>query len=203
MENLFGRFPHLVEDIFGLLKEETLFCCSQINRTWSKNLDDYRLRLVKRIQRHLKDPSIAYGPAANFDRYKGISFIPKTLLENMPEFECHSYSDHTRIYGSPKILRRIMTIEHLPLPFLVQFLRYFCDHRIKDCEINFRINSIDRRSVLLGVFVKSESNGKEVNEYIGWIGQFCHLLRQRDYHSAPIIPLGGIQQLGGPNFDHF
>ena len=189
MENLFGRFPHLVEDIFGLLKEETLFCCSQINRTWSKNLDDYRLHLVKRIQRHLKDPSIAYGPAANFDRYKGISFIPKTLLENMPEFECHSYSDHTRIYGSPKILRRIMTIEHLPLPFLVQFLRYFCDHRIKDCEVNFRINSIDRRSVLLGVFVKSESNGMEVNEYIGWIGQFRHLLRPRDYHSAPIIPL--------------
>ena len=96
-----------------------------------------------------------------------------------------------RIYGSPKILRRIMTIEHLPLPFLVQFLRYFCDHRIKDCEINFRINCIDRRSVLLGVFVKSESNGLEVNEYIGWIGQFCHLLRPRDYHSAPIIPLSG------------
>ena len=187
MENLFGRFPHLVEDIFGLLKEETLFCCSQINKAWDKNVDNYRLHLVKRIQRHLKDPSIAYGPAANFDRRIGISFIPKTLLENMPEFECHGPTT-TRMYGSPKILRRIMTIEHLPLPFLVQFLRYFCDHRIKDCEINFRINSIDRRSVLLGVFVKSKSNDLEVNEYIGWIGQFCHLLR-RDYHSAPIIPL--------------
>ena len=121
MENLFGRFPHLVEDIFGLLKEETLFCCSQINTAWNKNLDDYRLHLVKRIQRHLKDPSIAYGPAANFNRYKGISFIPKTLLENMPEFECHSHSDHTRIYGSPKILRRIMRLNTYPCRFWFSF----------------------------------------------------------------------------------
>ena len=113
MENLFGRFPHLVEDIFGLLKEETLFCCSQINKAWNENLDNYRLRLVKRIQRHLKDPSIVYGPAANFVRYKGQN-LPRTLLENMPNFECHG---PTRTYGPPKILRRIMTIEHLPLPF--------------------------------------------------------------------------------------
>ena len=50
-------------------------------------------------------------------------------------------------------------------------------------------STITQTSVVLGVFVKCESNGMEVNEYIGWIGQFCHLLRQRDYHSAPIIPL--------------
>ena len=189
MENLFGRFPHLVEDIFGLLKEETLFCCSQINKAWNKNLDDYRLHLVKKIQRHLKDPSIVYGPAANFDKYKGKNLRKITLLEDMPNFECHG---PTRIHGPPRILRRIMTIEHLPLPFLVQFLRYFCDHRIKDCEINFRINCIDRRSVLLGVFVKSKSNGMEVNEYIGWIGRFCYLFRPSEdirYHSAPIVPL--------------
>ena len=99
MENLFGRFPHLVEDIFGLLKEETLFCSSQINKAWNKNLDDYRLHLVKMIQRHLKDPSIAYGPAANFNRYKGISFIPKTLLENMPEFECHGPTSILKIHN--------------------------------------------------------------------------------------------------------
>ena len=181
MENLFGRFPHLVEDILGLLKEETLFCCSQINKAWNKNIDDYRLHLVKRIQSRLKDPTIVYGPAANFDRHEGQNLL-KTLLEDTPTFECHG---PTRIYGPPKILRRIMTIEHLPLLFLVQFLRYFCDHRIKDCEVNFRINSIDRRSVLLGVFVKSESNGEEINQYIGHIGQFCYLFSPRDYHSIP------------------
>ena len=163
MENLFGRFPHLVEDVFGLLEEETLFHCSQINKAWNKNLDNYRLHLVKRIQSRLKDPIIVYGPAANFDRYEGQN-LPKTVLEDMPTFECHG---PTRIYGSPKILRRMMTIEHLPLLFLVQFLRYFCDHSIRDCEISdLRIN---RRSLVLGVFVQSESNCKEVNEYIGWI----------------------------------
>ena len=137
MENLFGRFPHLVEDIFGLLKEETLFCCGQINKAWSKNLDDYRLHLVKRIQR------------------------------------------------PPKILRRIMAMEQLPVPVLVHFLRYFCDHRIKDCEVNFRISSINQTSVVLGVFVKSKPNGEEVNQYIGSIGQFCYLFSPRDYQSIP------------------
>ena len=157
MENLFGRFPHLVEDIFGLLKEETLFCCSQIDKTWNKNLDNYQLHLVKRIQRHLKDPIIVYGPAANFDRYAGQN-LPKILLEGMPTLKCHG---PTRNYGPPKILR-IITIEHLPLLFLVQFLRHFCEMKDWKGKVNFRINCINRRSVLLGVFVKSESNCMEV-----------------------------------------
>ena len=33
METLFVRFPHLVEDIFGLVNGKTLSCCSQINNT--------------------------------------------------------------------------------------------------------------------------------------------------------------------------
>ena len=78
-----------------------------------------------------------------------------------------------------------MTIEHLPLPFLAQFQRYFCDYRIKDCEVNFRIMSITQTSVDLGVFVKSESNGEEINQYIGRIGQFCYLFSQRNYRSIP------------------
>ena len=189
MNQLFGRFPHLFEDILGLLKAETLFCCSQINKAWNQNLEDYRIHLVKKIQRHLKDPSIVHGRTPNFEQYEG-QFLLRRLLKNMSISEKPTHGP-TSIWGPPKALKRIITIDQLPLPFLVHFLRDFCDDRIKDCEVNFRINSIDRRSVLLGVFVKSESNGMEVNEYIGWIGQFCHLLRPRDYHSAPIIPLSG------------
>ena len=173
MNQLFGRFPHLVEDIFGLLKAETLFCCSQINKTWNENLEDYRIHLVKKIQRHLKDPSIFYGRTPNFDHYEGQN-LPKILLENMSIFHCPTHGP-TRIRGPPKTLRRIIMIDQLPLPFLVHFLRYICDHRIKDCEVNFRIMSITQTSVDLGVFVKIESNGEEVNEYIGWISQFYHL----------------------------
>ena len=183
MNQLFGRFPHLVEDIFGLLKAETLFCCSQINKTWNENLEDYQIHLVKKIQMHLKDPSVVYGPTPNFDQYEGQNF-PKILLENMPISECPTHGP-TRIRGPPKTLRRIIMIDQLPLPFLVHFLRYFCDHRIKDCEVNFKIRSINQTAVILGVFVKSESNGEEANEYIGWIGQFTHLFRPRDYLSIP------------------
>ena len=72
-------------------------------------------------------------------------------------------------------------MDFLPLPFLVHFLRYFCDHRLKDCEVNFRIGDITRTSVVLGVYVKFESNGEEFNEYIGWIGQFFYLFRPCEY----------------------
>ena len=65
METLFGRFPHLVEDIFGLLDGKTLFCCSQINNPWKENLKEYRFHLVKKIQKLLKNQSIVYGPVKN------------------------------------------------------------------------------------------------------------------------------------------
>ena len=178
MNQLFGRFPHLFEDILGLLKAETLFCCSQINKAWNQNLEDYRIHLVKKIQRHLKDPSIVHGRTPNFDQYEGQN-VPKILLDDM----FHPCPTHgpSSIWGPPKPLKRIVMIDLLPLPFLVQFLMYFCDHRLKDCEVNFRISYITRTSVMLGVFVKFESNGKEVNEYIGWIGQFSRLFSPREY----------------------
>ena len=130
MKMLFGRFPHLVEDIFGLLKAETMFCGSQINKTWKENLDNYQLHLVKKIQRYLKDPSILYGPTPNFGQN-----LPKILLEDMLISEGPTHSP-TRNLGPPNTLRRIIMIEHLPLPFLVDSLRYFFDRRIKDCEVN-------------------------------------------------------------------
>ena len=145
---------------------------------------------MKKIQRHLKDPSIVYGCTPNFDQYEGQN-LPIILLEHMSISTCATHGP-TRIWGPPKPLKRIIMIDLLPLPFLVHFLRYFCDHRIKDCEVNFRISSIDdtiTSNVSLGVFVKSESNGEEVNEFIGWIYQFCYLFRPRNYRSAPIVPL--------------
>ena len=111
MNQLFGRFPHLVEDIFGLLKAETLFCCSQINKTWNGNLEDYRIHLVKKIQRHLKDPSVFYGRTPNFDQYEGQN-LPKILLENMPVSECPTHGP-TRIWGPSKPLKRIIMIDLL------------------------------------------------------------------------------------------
>ena len=62
METLFGRFPHLVEDIFGLLNGKTLSSCCQINKIWKENLEEYRLHLVQKIQNRLKNQNIAYGP---------------------------------------------------------------------------------------------------------------------------------------------
>ena len=58
METLFGRFPHLVEDILGLLNGKTLTCCSQIDKLWNTNLEECRLRLVKKTQKCLKNQSL-------------------------------------------------------------------------------------------------------------------------------------------------
>jgi hypothetical protein len=62
MQTLFGRFPHLVEDIFGLLNGTSLS-----NKIWNENLEEYRLCLVKKIQKHLKNENslqlqIAFPP---------------------------------------------------------------------------------------------------------------------------------------------
>ena len=106
MDTLFGRFPHIVEDIFGQLNGKTLSCCSQINKIWKENLELYRLHIVKKMQKHLKDLNIVIGPVRDF------------VSHRLPE---------------------IIPWEKLPSSFLVQFLRYFCDYKLKDCYINLRI----------------------------------------------------------------
>ena len=60
MKLLSGRFPHLVEGILGLLDEETLLQCSQVNKTWNQDLENHRLHLVKKSQKHLIIPNIVY-----------------------------------------------------------------------------------------------------------------------------------------------
>ena len=76
MELLFGRFPHLVEDIFGLLDIKTLICCSHVNATWNGNLEEYRLYLVKKIQKHLKKQIVVYNPDTDFEKKVAILYVP-------------------------------------------------------------------------------------------------------------------------------
>ena len=66
MELLFGRFPHLVEDIFGLLNEKTLSRCNQINKIWKENIEVYRLHVVKKMQKYLKNHKIEMASYIRF-----------------------------------------------------------------------------------------------------------------------------------------
>ena len=60
MKLLSGRFPHLVEGILGLLDGKTLLQCSQVNKTWNEDLENHRLHLVRKSQKHLLIPTIVY-----------------------------------------------------------------------------------------------------------------------------------------------
>ena len=83
MENLFGRFPHLVEDILGLLNRKTLWCCGQIDKIWSENLEEYRLHLVKKIQKHVKNQNIEIGQVTDYGREEGHN-LPEILFDPLP-----------------------------------------------------------------------------------------------------------------------
>ena len=83
METLFGRFPHLVEDILGLLNGKTLWRCGQMNKTWSENLEEYRLHLVKKIQKHIKNQNIEIGQVTDYGKEIGHN-LPETLFEPLP-----------------------------------------------------------------------------------------------------------------------
>ena len=112
METLFGRFPHLVEDIFGLLNGKTLSCCFQIDKIWNANLEGYRLFVVRKTKKHLQNQNIEFGPLTGYD---------KEYRKNLPE----------------------IPLEQLSLPFFLQFLRYLCDSKLKDCKINLRNMSME------------------------------------------------------------
>ena len=141
MELLYGRFPHLIEDIFGLLDGNTLYHCGHVNATWNGNLEEHRLYLVKKIQKHLKKQKVVYNPAADFDKKEAIFMSPYTL-----------------IIGLPSGLARNIAVEQLPLLYLVQFQKYFYIYKIKDCEFKIRILVIKNIHIQLGVFINNKSN---------------------------------------------
>ena len=130
MELLFGRFPHLVEDIFGLLNGKTFSCCNQINRIWSKNLEEYRLYLVRKIRNHMKNQKIVC-------RHVDMAKAPK-----LPEIQhkiLHFSIWLNRILGISKAVERNITIEQLPMQFLIQLLRFICDLKLNHIKVNIRL----------------------------------------------------------------
>ena len=112
---------------------KTLSRCSQTNKVLDKNLEEYRLYLVKKVQKCLKNQS------------------------------SQSTCNPTRILDFPwtanSAIKSNITFEQLTFEFLVQFLRYFCDYKLKVHEVNFRIISIKKTAVLFGIFIKNKTNG--------------------------------------------
>ena len=164
MKLLSGRFPHLVEGILGLLDRETLFQCSQVNKTWNEDVENYRLHLVRKSQKHLIIPTIVYDKVyPNFnDHQKNYQnnhqknhqknrqkLVKKSLGTNNLNINPNFYEEEKN--SSTEILFKSMTmtnwgtwcpgrlckIEKLPLPILDHFLRYFDNYKLKDCQVNF------------------------------------------------------------------
>ena len=135
METLFGRFPHLVEDIFGLLDGKTLSYCSHINKIWNENLEEYRLYLVKKIQKRLKNKNIEHLKTG-----------------------CLSVQERPQMHHE-----RIVMVEELPLPFLDQCQRNVCDYKcgviFRMICTQKDISAPKKTSVLLGIFIKNLPNG--------------------------------------------
>ena len=156
MESLFGRFPHLVEDIFGLLNGKTLSSCSQINKIWKVKLEEYRLHLIKKIQKCLKNQNVIYRPVEDSD--KGEDQNSNEITFNTSS----NFSGFARIMEDPMTVKWNITVEQLPLAFLVSLLKYFCDDKPKDREVNLGIISMKNTSGLFGIFIKNEPNEKKV-----------------------------------------
>ena len=162
METLFGRFPHLVQDIFGLLNVKTLSCCRQVNNTWKENLEIYRLNIVKKIQKWLKNRKIVYSPNDSneaFEKKEG-QFSPAKIFWR-------------RTFGIPTTLEINITVEQLPLSLLVQCQKYFFGCKLKNCGINFRIYCL-QETLFLGMF--TNLNGKD------------HLVLFGNYRGNPEMP---------------
>ena len=51
IEDIFIRFPHLSEDIFGLLDYKTLASCNEVNRNWFETLNNQRIYWILMIQK--------------------------------------------------------------------------------------------------------------------------------------------------------
>ena len=50
MEEVFQRFPHLSEDIFKVLDNETLANCEEVSKVWFAHLDDQNFLHLRRVE---------------------------------------------------------------------------------------------------------------------------------------------------------
>ena len=112
MDTLFGRFPHLVEDIFGLLNGETLSCCSQLNKIWKENIEVYRLHLVKKMSKYLKNHNIEIVPVTDYEQGRR----PEISFEQLP---------------LPILVQLLRNYSDLIIGI-----------KLKDCKLNLRIMSM-------------------------------------------------------------
>ena len=99
-----------------------MFCCSQINKIWIENLENYRIHLIKKLQKCLKNQNVVNEPVEDSVKEEG---------QNPPKipFEISSiFCGSPRILEHPMALERNTTVEQLPLSDLVKILKYFYDY---------------------------------------------------------------------------
>ena len=91
-------------------------------------------------------------------------YLVKKVQKCLKNQSLQSTCSPTRISDLPwtanSAIENNITVEQLTLEFLVQFLRYFCDYKLKVHEVNFRIISIKKISVLFGIFIKNNPNSR-------------------------------------------
>ena len=120
METLFGRFPHLVEDIFGLLNGKTLSCCFQIDKIWNANLEGYRLFVIRKMKKHLRNQNIEFGLFTDYDK-EDSQHLPEFPLKRLPlQFFVHilRYLCDNKLKDC-KINLRNMSTENEPLDLVM------------------------------------------------------------------------------------
>ena len=52
IEEIFRRFPHIGEQIFGELDDNSLSRCLEVNKWWQKFIDGTKIRQINQIQSH-------------------------------------------------------------------------------------------------------------------------------------------------------
>ena len=111
MKSLSGRFPHLVDGILGLLDEETLFQCSQVNKTWNQDLENHRLHLVRKSQKHLIIPNIVYDKV--YQNSKNHQKNCKENQQNNRQQNCHTHRQKIRQKNHQKLVKKSLGTNNL------------------------------------------------------------------------------------------
>ena len=78
MEEVFLRFPHLIEKVFYKLNNESLVTCRKVSKTWCDQLDGQKFPQVRKIKAKVKQFH-AIGDAWKI-------FFKKASLETVIDF---------------------------------------------------------------------------------------------------------------------